>query len=118
MSAPAAGVATGPGHAGSKPSGGSPDGARTAVAEGDTPREGGLRRTVSWADAQPDKDKSVGLVAVREFEPRCARLPARARIPRALSSGCAPGCDSEAGDTEDGYGAYNGNRKGGCCIVQ
>jgi hypothetical protein len=27
-----------------------------------------LRRTVSWADAQPDK--SLGLVAVREFEPR------------------------------------------------
>ena len=33
-------------------------------------RGGRLRRTVSWADAQPDKGKS--LVAVREFEPRRA----------------------------------------------
>ena len=85
MSAPVT-SAMDPGHAPRLPTdtSGSPDGARAAVAEGETPREG-LRRTVSWADAQPDKDKSVGLVAVREFEPRCERGIARARAVRALS---------------------------------
>jgi hypothetical protein len=43
-------------------------------------RPGGrMRRTVSWADAQPDK--SLGLVAVREFEPRC-EAAARCRCRR------------------------------------
>lgn len=91
----------------------SPDGARAAVAEAahGTPRDG-LRRTVSWADAQPDKDKSVGLVAVREFEPRCARAAgAHARRSCAEPRPCPP---SEAGDTEDGYA----NSRKGCCTVQ
>lgn len=37
-----------------------------------------LRRTVSWADAQPDK--SACLVAVREFEPRYGVVAAAQRV--------------------------------------
>ena len=118
MSAPVTG-AMDPGHATRSPTdaSGSLDGARAAAVEGETPREG-LRRTVSWADAQPDKDKSVGLVAVREFEPRYAHRIGRARaILRAEPSPMLRLTRSEAGDTEDGYGAYGNNRKG-CCSVQ
>ena len=50
-----------------------------------------LRRTVSWADAHPDKAHS--LVAVREFEPRCGRGAAGSRTAaraRQRAEPCAP----------------------------
>jgi hypothetical protein len=49
-----------------------PTHAAEAATRGPTGR---LRRTVSWADTQPDK--AQGLFAVREFEPRCGRRAAR-----------------------------------------
>lgn len=92
-----------------------PAGTPTGEGAANDPREGGVvppraavsRRSVSWADAQPD-GKAVVLVAVREFEPRCAHSFVTAKTVAEIRS-------SETDDSE----ANDGQRKhvSGCCVV-
>lgn len=80
-------------------------GSADGVAAAPSAQGAAARRSVSWADNQPE-GRTVVLVAVREFEPR------RDARPRCTSSGADPRHseteDSEAGDTH----------RGGCCTLQ